>query len=201
MKHCYNCGCELTKNEETKEHIPMKALFRGYPLDKLDKPITVPACNTCNNRYSKIEEDFKNIIALWAANENTDISDDFIHSSIRSPKLYSKLRTQHDQIIAVFNIKDYNDVHIKNFKGLYYKLYGKPLPKSYQIGILADLSSNPKDHPFLNMFMKERFPTKALSFVGHKDIFQYRMVDLDFGIMCTMIYFKKLFAHIYAIRK
>lgn len=201
MEHCYNCGCELTKNEETREHIPMKALFRGYPLDKLDKLITVPACSTCNNQYSKIEEDFKNIIALWAANENIEISDDFIQSSIRSPKLYSKLRTLHDQFIAVFSIKDYNDVHIKNFKGVYYKLYGKPLPKSYQIIVLADLSSNPKDNPYLTMFLRERSQNTTLHFDGYKDIFQYRMVDRDLGIVCTIIYFKKLFAHIYAIRK
>ncbi|KAB4493616.1 hypothetical protein GAC87_00145 [Bacteroides thetaiotaomicron] len=202
---CYNCGCLLSKNTKTDEHIPMQALYCGYPKQELLTPIEkVPACSSCNNQYSKIEEDFKNIIALWAINEKINISDEFIQSCSRSPKLRSKIQLLHGEFIAIFSSKNYNDVHIKNFKGLYYKQYGEPLPLTYQIGILADLSDKidyPNLHPIFSRLMKESFDFENSPFSGNKDVFQYKIKDVGIGYICTMVYFKKLFARVYAIRK
>lgn len=204
MEQCYNCGCELTKeNKGTDEHIPMRALYRCYSAMYKKNLLTVPACNACNNQYSKIDEDFKNIIALWAINENIEINNGFIQSACRSPKLRSKIRILQDKIISEFSSRNYNDVHLKNFKGLYYEQYGEPLPMTYQIIILADLSDKidyPDISPVFSQIMKESFDFESSHFVGHKDIFQYDITDIGLGIMCTMVYFKKLFARVCAIR-
>lgn len=203
MEHCYNCGCELTKDKKTREHIPMKALYIGYPLDKLPESKTVPGCNVCNNYYSKIEEDFKNIIALWAVNENIKISDEFILSAGRSPKLRSKVQLLHNKIIAKFNSKEYDDVHIKNFKGLFWKRYGLPLGDDYRINVYADISESinyPNISTELKDLLRKRFDYEHSDFVVHRDVFQYEIKDIGIAFQCKMLYFKKLFAHVYAIK-
>lgn len=202
MDHCYNCGCELTKNEKTREHIPMKALYKGYSKDNLIEPVTVPACNACNNQYSKIEEDFRNLIALWSINERVDISSGVLHKALRSPKLLSKIIKSNDCYIT-YNTQDYIDVHIKNFKGLYYHQYGMPLPSTYKINVLEDLSDKnnaSQELILLLKVMKERVKSKDLLVIGHKDIFQYKIENLGFAIMCDMVYFKRLTACVYAYK-
>lgn len=203
MEHCYNCGCELTKDKETREHIPMRALFKGYPKDYLTEPVTVPACSACNNEYSKIEEDFRNLIAIWSINEKVDVSSSVLQKALRSPKLHSKIKKSQDFNIT-FNIQDYIDVHIKKFKGLYYHQYGISLPSTYEINVLEDLSNKNNVSQRLSLLLKvmrERIKSEDLLSIGHKDIFQYKIVDLGFAIMCDMVYFKRLNTCVCAIKK
>lgn len=203
MEHCYNCGCELTKDKVTREHIPMKALFEGYPKDNLTELFTVPACNYCNNKYSKIEEDFRNLIAIWSTNEEVDISSGILQKALRSHKLQSKIKKSQDYSIT-FNVQDYINVHIKNFKGLYYHQYGMPLLSTYQIIVLEDLSDKNNISLRLSLILKimrERIKFKDLLAIGHKDIFQYKIEDIGFAIMCEMVYFKKLYTCVCAYKE
>jgi hypothetical protein len=59
VRVCVYCGMEAN----TRDHIPPKALFlRPYP-----NFITVPACTSCNHKFSaELDERFRNIIALRA---------------------------------------------------------------------------------------------------------------------------------------
>lgn len=58
MNKCIYCGKE---DNLTKDHIPPKCLF---PDQKPEKLITVPCCNSCNRRFSKDDEYFRDMVLM-----------------------------------------------------------------------------------------------------------------------------------------
>ena len=55
---------DLEKSNRTKEHIPAKAFFVGYPIDYKNQRKTVPACRTCNEEYAKIDDELRDVIGI-----------------------------------------------------------------------------------------------------------------------------------------
>jgi hypothetical protein len=58
-------------NGETKDHIPQKCLYEGYPSDYKTNRFTVPACHKCNSEFSKYEPELRDLIGV----ANNNISD------------------------------------------------------------------------------------------------------------------------------
>lgn len=81
-KTCYNCGVPLDKTNRTKEHIPAKNLFQGYPDEYKMNRITVPACDECNQKYSKIDQELRDALAV--INNTVDEKSELTRKGIRS---------------------------------------------------------------------------------------------------------------------
>ena len=64
MDLCYNCGNELNSQNRTREHIPAQNMFVGYPDEYKVNRITVPACYSCNNLYSKVDQEIRDAIGI-----------------------------------------------------------------------------------------------------------------------------------------
>lgn len=136
---CYDCGCELNSSNRTKEHVPAQNLYEGFSDEFKNQRITVPACATCNGKYSKIDQEIRDLIAVKNDSEKEKI--EFAGKGLRS---ILRRKNWKDRVYTDINGNakgvsfDYNqlcELHIKNFKALFYRKYGFPLPKEYKISI------------------------------------------------------------------
>ena len=169
---CYNCGNPLSEDNKTKEHIPAKNLFEGYGGDYKKNRITVPACQECNNAYSHIDEEFRNLIGMIANNNlNDKISEKAMRGIRRTDKFLSRIRLNKDFSVrgVSFSYNDMVEFIKKNFKGIFYHQYNIPLPKSYKIEVVFDEKVS-----IANMIISylKNFKWKES---GHRDIFLYCM--------------------------
>ncbi len=82
---CYNCGIELTNENKTAEHIPAKNLYAGQPAEVKQNLLTVPACFDCNNKFSNIDSEIRDIIGISndSLTENQVISEKAAKSLLR----------------------------------------------------------------------------------------------------------------------
>ena len=215
IERCYNCGKELLDGQATREHIPAKALFDGRDSKYTKNRITVPACFECNNKYSKTDEEFRNMIGIISNhNENDIITEKSVRSILRKPSGTSRLRI--DSLGKVFGVKFdgniFEDSNIKNFKGVFYHQYGSPLPNNYEILVIIDVDNHRESTLCAIEYLKNNFVWKCS---GHKDIFsyciqplrdienRYSMEDFMFDendkiIVCGMVYNKEHGALVYA---
>ena len=184
MKKCYNCGKplnELPKKERTREHIPAKALFVDYPEEYKKQRITVPACLVCNKAYAKIDDDLRDLIGILNDNDTNKIglTKNSIIKILSNKKLRSeKIRLDNDNIFFSFNPIVLNDLHKKNFKGIYTKLTNKPLSDKYVVDIYAD----GQDEGKLNLGFEFLTALENLgnwSVSGHSDIFKFKLAYFD----------------------
>lgn len=177
---CYNCGKELTPKTYTVEHVPAKNLYEGFGEEFKKNRLTVPACFDCNNKYSKIDQELRDALAV--KNDDTDYKQGLTAKGVRSIMRRSnwKDRTHFNhqgQVIAVdFSYDDLRQLHIKNFKALFFKKYGIPVPDDFQIDIIADgdddkLPTAQILHDYLRI-------DKDFEYSGHPDIFKYILKDI-----------------------
>lgn len=179
---CYNCGKELNKGDETREHIPAKTLFEGYDKKYKEKRIIVPACFECNNKYSLTDEEFRNLVGVIAKRkENHPITDKAIRSILRKDSSFSRL--QFNQFGQVSNVEfceqQIKEFHIKNFKGLFYYQYGYPLPKNYELYVNIDEEDYSEPTLSIIRYLEEFFESK---YSGHPDILSYCIQPLRLDI-------------------
>jgi hypothetical protein len=71
---CCDCGIHLNKTEKTAEHIPAKNLYSTYPEEYKQNLLTVPACKSLNNRYSKIDQVIRDAIGIMNENDANQLS-------------------------------------------------------------------------------------------------------------------------------
>jgi transcriptional regulator NrdR family protein len=64
MDKCYDCGVNLTKEIKTREHIPAQNLFSGYDETYKINRLVVPACDSCNQKYSKIDQEIRDVLGV-----------------------------------------------------------------------------------------------------------------------------------------
>lgn len=144
---CYNCGVELVRGNATVEHIPAQNLYQGFNESFKKNRLTVPCCYTCNNEFSKIDQEIRDIIGI-ASNEVNLITQKAVKSILRRSNW--KDRTYFDQygnVQAVdFSYDDLKKLHIKHFKGIFYDKYKIPLPNYYTIEIIADGDDDLNNH-------------------------------------------------------
>lgn len=179
-KICYNCGTELTKENATVEHVPAKNLYEGFSDEFKKNRITVPACNNCNNLYSKIDHQIRDALAV--KNDDPEKKRDLMSKGVRSILRHSnwKDRTHIDingNVIAVdFSYADLRQLHIKNFKALFFRKYGFPVPDNFIIEILADGDEDlvGTAQVFHDYIMLDR----DWEVSGHPDIFKFILKDI-----------------------
>jgi len=179
---CYNCLKELDKKDVTKEHIPAKNLFVGYDDTYKVNRITVPACDDCNGKYSPTDEEFRNMIGIIAKRkENNTITKKSVRSFLGKKTTLGRLRF--DLLGKVSGVEfrkiPIEDFHKKNFKGLYYHQYSKPLSKDYEL--FVNINENDYSDFTLGVlgYLKEKFQWKHS---GHPDILSYCIQPFQLGI-------------------
>lgn len=178
---CYNCGTELTDETNHVEHIPAKNLFATYPAEYKQNLLTVPACYKCNvELYSKIDQEIRDAIGIL--NESDDLKKELTEKSVRSIMRKSNWK---DRVFFIdggksidisFSYNDMESLHIKNFKGLFYSKYGRPISDEYEIKIIAEGDEENEKLQKVNGHMRDYLNYKTdYSFVGHPKVFKYKM--------------------------
>jgi len=176
---CYNCGIQLTKDTKTREHIPAQNTFVGYSPEYKKNRITVPACHTCNNEYSKIDQEIRD--AIGVINEDNEkqkeITRKAAKSITRNRNWTDRINFRNGQVASVsFSYNKFKKLHIKNFKGLFYHKYGFPIPENYEIAIIAEGDEGDKKLMGIAQnwynYVAEGDNWNAS---GHKDIFQFKI--------------------------
>ncbi len=218
--NCYNCGKEIN-GIITREHIPARALFEGFDRQYKNNIITVPACFECNNSYSSTDEEFRNMIGVIAKREaNEQLTKKSVKSVLRKKDGYKRLVYESiERIDGVrFDEAHIENFHKKNFKGIFYHQYGKPLPYDFILFVSIDENDCSSATKGIISYLKGFFEWK---FSGHKDIFQYCMqpvreniqqrdkedksdlelLDSDTLIACAMIYNQEHAALVYGIKR
>lgn len=189
--NCYNCGIELTKDTNHVEHVPAKNLFATYPEEYKQNLLTVPACYKCNvETYSKIDQEIRDAVGIL--NDSDELKKDLTAKAVRS--IMRKSNWQ-DRVFIIeegksidisFSYNDMESLHIKNFKGIFYAKYGKPISDEYEIKIIAEGDEDNEKLQKVNSFMREylNFETEWC-FVGHQQVFRYKfkaMIDGNDGM-------------------
>ncbi len=219
MDRCYNCGSILIDSNKTREHIPARNLYNGFPIEFKKDLITVPACLSCNQQYSKIDQIIRDAIGIMNEDDEkqNELTRQSVKSILRNSNWESRIeRNSNGDVIAInFSYDELKDLHIKNFKGLIYKLYGIPLPDRFKIEIVTD-----GDEVFENILGTAKYMYDYVDSFndwnesGHKDVFMFSIKtlaqDLDqqlvdsgdinncLAVIGVLVYHKKLCAVIVA---
>jgi len=179
--YCYNCSKKLEKKEVTREHIPARNLFVGYDEKYKVNRITVPSCYTCNNQYSPTDKEFRNLIGIIAKRkENNEITKKAVKSIAENPNSDRLVKNIFGEISGIkFNQTPIEDFHKKNFKGLYYFQYGKPLSDEYTLFVNIDEADYSDFTLVVLGYLKDMFNWK---YSGHSDILSYCIQPFRLGI-------------------
>ncbi|WP_378187512.1 hypothetical protein ACE939_04100 [Aquimarina sp. W85] len=221
MDNCYNCGIELNDENRTREHIPAQNTFAGYSNEYKQNRLTVPACHTCNNQYSKIDQEVRDAIGIMNEDneEQQELTRKSVKSIMRRRNWMDRVHFSDGKVVAVsFDYNVFRELHIKNFKGVFYEKYGYPIPDKYGIEIIAE--GDEEDQKLMGIaqhlynYVSEG---NDWNVSGHEDIFQYKMKSLTpdandqifdssdlknaLGIVSVLVYHKNLSPVIIAAKK
>ncbi len=190
-KICYNCGTPLTKENATVEHVPAKTLYNGLEPEFKVNRITVPACFECNQMYSKIDQELRDALAV-ISNNDPEEKKELIGKGIRSILRRSNWKDRfhfnnNGNIVAVdFSYDELRKLHIKNFKALFYRKYGFPVPSDFEIQIIADGDENKlQTAQIIYGYLQVG---KDYEFSGHPDIFKFILKDMTPDIPVDRVY-------------
>lgn len=184
MKRCYNCGIpfsELKKIERTKEHIPAKTLFEGYPIEYLVNRKTVPACLKCNQEYSRIDDQIRDLIGI--TNESDSQKKELTAKTVKKifsnkKELSERMSIEKNKIYFNFNMTTVDKLHFKNFKGIYTFITKKPLSDLYTLDVYS-LGQDEKKLKLGEKFLEEIEHLENWNISGHENIFKFKMVSID----------------------
>lgn len=184
MKQCYNCGVplsELKKVERTKEHIPARTLFEGYPNDYLINRKTVPACFKCNQEYSRIDDQIRDLVGFTNESdaEKKELTAKTIRKLLSNKKdLNERISIEENSIYLNFNMTTIDKLHFKNFKGIYTIITKKPLSDEYSLDVYS-LGHDETKLKLGEKFLKEIEILENWNVSGHENVFRYKMVSID----------------------
>lgn len=172
--NCYNCSKGLRPQDRHREHIPADNLFAGFPNEYKNNRITVDACFECNQSYSGVDEEFRNLIGLINKHPIArELTEKTIRSVLRNKSKLARVIYNHrtNKTIAMsYNKEDIAKFHIKNFKGLFYHSYGYPVPNNYRIKAHFDKNFKSEQSQRLVNYLTSNFQWKIS---GHEDVFRY----------------------------
>jgi hypothetical protein len=181
---CYNCGIELTNETKTSEHIPAKNLFAGQTDENKRNLLTVTACFTCNNKYSTIDNEIRDMIGITndSLTDNAIITGKAVRGLFKQ-KAFDRLNfNQLGQVESVtFKLKNALEIHTKNFKGIYFNEYNERIPEEYSINVIADGCENSQMTLgfILQNALNETIPEWKYS--GHTSVFKYKIAGYSFN--------------------
>ncbi len=222
MEYCYDCGIELTKENSNKEHIPARNLYNGYPEEYKQNRITINACIECNHKYSKIDQEIRDAIGIMndVDPNQQEVTRQAVKSILRRNNWKERVeQNENGNVVSVsFSYEELRQLHIKNFKGLFYKTFGQPVPDNYEIEIVSDGDEEYEHlikvaqvmHDYINSFNDWK-PS------GHKDVFMYDIktmavnsegnidhddnLDNSLAVVGILVYHQKLSAVVVAAKK
>lgn len=178
---CYNCGRELTADIKTVEHVPAKNVYDGFDDKYKLNRITVPACFECNQMYSKIDQEIRDVLAVKSdgAEKKEVMTGKGVRSILRRSSWKDRTHINHEgKVIAVdFSYDDLKQIHIKNFKALFFRRYGFPVPSDFDIVIVAD-GDDDKKVALAKVLYDYAQLDKKFECSGHPDIFKFILKDL-----------------------
>lgn len=182
MDRCYDCRTLLNQENSTREHIPAQNTFAGYPPEYKNNRLTVPACHTCNNEYSKIDQEIRDAIGIQndENEEQQELTRKSVKSIMRRANWLDRLHFSNGKVIAVtFSYDDFQQLHIKNFKGIFHHKYGSPLPADFEIFTIAE---GDEENANLMGIAKSLYSYVEQGdnwqISGHEDIFQFKIKSL-----------------------
>ena len=149
---CYYCGTMLNKKNKTRDHIPSQCLFVGFAEKYKQNRITVPCCKECKFKLSQYENEFRNCIGITnSKNKKAKLITQKSVKELLMVKNFSRLHfSDKGQVCGVdFDCTPIEIPHEKNFKGVFYRLYGYRLPDNFQLYIFdsnIQLSLNINDY-------------------------------------------------------
>lgn len=220
---CYNCGNLIPDKEKTWEHVPMDALYKGFTEEDKRTRIRVRGCRSCNQQYSYIEQRLRNLVAVIGRIKQRDDLSEIIKASDRSLKTDKEFRGQWIRLddgsyYFNFNTKDYDEIHIKNLKGIIYDELRVPLlDDEYKICVISDCGIENRGEDALNILLdtSRRLFLRQTNWreSGNPDIFKYRLrynlnnterkpdrlQDVEI-IQCMMMYHNLVYANVIAYR-
>jgi transcriptional regulator NrdR family protein len=185
MDKCYDCGVNLTKEIKTREHIPAQNLFSGYDETYKINRLVVPACNSCNQKYSKIDQEIRDVLGV--INDSNDRQKELTRKAIKSIMRNSNWKKRVDvngneiieNIVVSFSYNSLKKLHIKNFKGTFYFDNKYPLPENFHVEIIAEGDEINTKLMMIKEMFKDYMDNKIWHKSGHEDIFKYKTVMIN----------------------
>ncbi|WES95741.1 hypothetical protein P2W68_12820 [Chryseobacterium arthrosphaerae] len=181
--NCYNCGGELTLKNKTREHIPAKNLFNGYPDEYKLNRIVVPACFDCNNQYSQIDQEIRDVIGIL--NNNNELQKEVTRQAVKSIMRKSNwvnrvgMGEELQNISVSFKYDDLRELHLKNFKGIFFYNYNFPLPQNFNLEIIAEGDDADERFVEIKKMIQNYLLDKDWKVSGHGDVFKYKIAMLN----------------------
>tara|TARA_R100000306_G_C4354475_1_gene131916 strand:- start:54 stop:749 length:696 start_codon:yes stop_codon:yes gene_type:complete len=184
-KKCYNCGVPiqtLEKKHRTKEHIPAKAFFVGYPEKYKDQRKTVPACYCCNQEYAKIDDKLRDVIGILNDGElhKSELTRRAVSNILSNKKeLNNRLTFTNNGAEISFDRIILDKLHKKNFKGIFHLATNQPISKEF----LLDVYSDGHDEKKLDLgfeFLTEIENMGQWEKSGNADVFEYELTYYNF---------------------
>lgn len=182
--NCYNCGIELTQENKTREHIPAKNLFNGYSDEYKLNRIVVPACFDCNNQYSLIDQEIRDVIGILN-NDNElqkEVTRQAVKSIMRKSNWVSRVGINEGElqnISVIFKYDDLRELHLKNFKGIFFYEYKFPIPSNFELEIIAEGDEVDSKFVEIKRMFQDYLTNKVWKVSGHEDVFKYRIAMLN----------------------
>lgn len=189
MTKCYNCGNEFEK--VTKEHIPPRCFSDAYPEEFKKNRISVPCCDECNNLYSKIDSELRDMIAV--IKDGQDGNKKFLEKGVKSilrRKVLGKdygYNSEVGQYEISIDYEPLEQLFIKCHKGMFYSKYGFPIEELF-VSQANQKMINEKHDTLLNTFFEEQHKSTPDSFLisGHQDIFRASILAYKEGANNTL---------------
>lgn len=183
-KRCYNCGIKmshLTKVNRTKEHIPAKSFFVGYPSKYKNQRKTVPACRTCNDDFAKIDDQLRDLVGILNNGDpnKSELTKKSIKKILTNKKeLKDRISVNQNNIEITFDKLILDSLHKKNFKGIYSLIKKSPLSSDFKLDVYS--AGDDKEKLGLgNEFRSEMEKMGDWEESGHEDVFKYKMCYFD----------------------
>lgn len=172
---CYTCGVKLKKNNYTRDHIPPKCIFKGFPAKYSRNLVTLKCCNNCNTEFSRYEENLRDLIGI--SNKKNKLLASITCKSVLNLLKHNKFKRllfRERKVVGIeFNMDFFYVIDTKCLKGLYTLITGNYMNSSaYMIFPSCDKSKVPQS-------ILDKFNTVRYVYLTHPSIFKFKIIGLS----------------------
>ena len=205
---CYDCGKIIHTGDKDREHIPAQCFYSGLGPEYKIERITLDSHKVCNQKYSKIDQELRDAIGISIENQedNPELISKSIRSILRKKSGIERITSKNGEVFVDFNYEDLRSLHIKNFKGIFYREFGIPIPDKFFIEISTAGEQDNFSFELMNsLYQIVNQYIEEWKISGHRDVFKYKIAvfenyDLsEFNansneqiIFCVMVYHKNI---------
>lgn len=212
-KYCSYCSVELNKSNRTLDHVFSKGLYLPPYSHNF---LTVPACQKCNNYYSKYEEYFKHVTVMdekvHRQEEFKKLGSEVVQSLKKYPQYYKEFFKSFQQMDVVTPNNIYlgkrlgvkidstilDTVLKKMMKGLYYYHTKKILIGNITLGTIDMHNILNYDISFYNVSESiiETHKTRKLFESGNVVKYRYELFENHYYHSTYTILFYNIFLYV-----